>query len=181
MMPFLKRWLRGKGMPQFSNRNYFGYDVDVFPSKNDRYRSKLYKLHLNKLPYFMGADIIFTLTIKPTIGAKPCSTLKYEWDLFKKDVDTPQLSGSGINETPNEKYTSVIDLKHLAFTDEYRLDLKIIIGDESLCWNVVDFEITSRASFELKFIWLSIGALFALLGIFVGAVITGVITYFIGW
>jgi hypothetical protein len=141
-------------MPQFSKREFFGYIVYVYPGWNDKIRKSLHKIRFDRLPYFTGADIIFTLEITPMEHAESCSELKYVWYLIPEvEKDVPITSGDGVYLNPNKDYKANIVLPHISFPNNYKLDIEVILNDKKRRQCVADFEITPRSSNEFKFIW----------------------------
>ena len=151
------QWLRRKHMSQFSDRIFWGYQVSVRPHGDFLRKVIIPKWNISFMPYFAGADIVFKLKIKPTKSAISCSDLKYEWYLFKKDDEEPCELGLCTTLSPVQVHENLINLKHFSYTNEYRLDLKVTANERELTQTVADFEITSRASVQLTFVWTMIG------------------------
>ena len=97
-------------MSQFTDRIYFGYKVILRPSWNDFLRPWLIIpiVKYSILPYFTGADLVFSLKIKPTKHAMNCRRIEYNWFLYKKGVEEPIYNKGGINELPQKTYKSKI-------------------------------------------------------------------------
>jgi hypothetical protein len=145
-------------MSQYSTRNYFGYNIYLRPSVNDQIRRHLIipKYDISLVPYFGGSDIVLDLIIKPTYRIIPCSSLKCKWALYLKDKVEPCKVSDELEIRPNiHTHPKLINLGHFSFTNEYRLDLEVSIGDKSLKHDVADIEITSRANMQLSLIWRS--------------------------
>ena len=161
-------------MAQFLDRDFWGYQVRLRPDDWLRKRLVVPKLHFVALfPYFSGSVIHFSLHIRPgkEIRGQFPTTLKYTWYLSKRGDKEPCSSGSGVAET-DKGDTKRLALGNFSFTDEYKLDLEVTRDDESQSDNVANFEVTSRADFDLRLLWLLVGAVLAIIG--------GVIGYFIG-
>jgi len=120
------------------------------------------------VPYFTGADIVYKLQITPTKSAIPCSELKYNWILLKKDTDKPEDTNGGIVKSPSKEHTAEINLGHFPFSNEYKLDLQVTVNNTTESKTVADIEIISRANVQLTLIWAILAFIF------------GIITYFIG-
>ena len=162
-------------MAQFLDRDFFGYQVCLRPDDWLRKRLVVPKLHFVALfPYFSGSDIYFSLRIKPNkeIRGRPPTTIKYTWYLSKRGDKEHCNSDSGVAEVADKKYKTRLFLGSFSFTDEYKLDLEVTRDNEPQSDNVANFEVTSRANFDLKLLWLLIGAVITIIG--------GVIGYFIG-
>lgn len=162
-------------MAQFLDRDFWGYQVRLRPDDWLRKRLVVPKLHFVALfPYFSGSVIHFSLHIKPSkeIRGQPPTTLKYTWYLSKRDDKEPCNNDSGVAEVADKGDKKRLSLGSFPFTDEYKLDLEITRDDELQSDNVANFEVTSRADFNLKFLWLLVGAVLTIIG--------GVIGYFIG-
>ena len=154
-------WLRGKGMPQFSDRDFFGHQVCLRPE--DWLRKHIIPvLNMTIVPYFYGSDIYFILHIKPNEG-KTTETLKYTWYLFKKDCKEPCNSGTGVAVVSNKEYKAKLFLGHLSYTYEYKVDIEVSMNNETHKETMADFETTSRAVVESKVIWFFAGVLVAFL------------------
>lgn len=155
-------------MSQFSDRDYFGYNVSLRPNDWLRSRLRFPPLNLELVPFFTGSDSYVNLRIKRTKVAVP-STLKYDWMLFKKGSEEAEANGTGTADlTRNAEYKTILFLKHFSYTDEYRVDFWVTIGDKSECKTVADIEITSRANMMLNGWW---GVLGGLIGFIVGKLI----------
>jgi len=171
MIASLKQWLRGLGMSQFSPRMLFGYSISVLPDDWLRKRLVVPKLYLELFPYLAGADIIFNIHIAPTPMAKLCSSFNYEWRLYKKEYNEATRIGIGKNPNPSKVFIDKLSIGHFSYTGEYRLDLAVTIGGDTECQTVADFEISSRANFQLKFIWFVAGAILTIIAGFIGYLI----------
>ena len=155
-------------MSQFTDRYYFDYKVSLRP--NDWLRSwfRFSPLNLELVPYFFGSDISVKLHIKPTKTAIP-SILNYEWRLYKKNSIEPENIGKGVADMVNNSdYKTTLLLKHFSYTDEYRVDVDIMVNGNTKSQTMGDLEITSRANALLSGWWVVIGGVVGyLIGSFV--------------
>jgi len=151
-------WLRGKGMPQFSDRDFFGHQICLRPEDWLRKRTFVPVLNMTMVPYFYGSDIYFILRIKPNKG-KTTKTLKYTWYLLKKDDKKPCNSGAGIAVVSSKEYKAKLFLGHLSYTYEYKVDIEVSMNSEMHKETMADFETTSRAIAEWKVFWFLVGVI----------------------
>ncbi|HEX9896743.1 MAG TPA: hypothetical protein VGA85_03675 [Dehalococcoidales bacterium] len=170
-MTSLKRVLRGFGMSQFSDREFYGYAIALRP--NDWLRSwfRILGLNLDLMPYFSGCDIYFNFIIAPTKRAIPSPSIKYTWQLYKKGGNNQaDANGSGSISNLTIKHKKKLFIGHFSYTDEYRLELEVELGGEKEDQTVADFEITSRAGALMNGWLLVIGGL---VGYLLGRITSG--------
>ena len=179
-MTLFNRLIRGLHMPQFTEREYFGYSVYVYPDINDRPRRYLHKKHFDRLPYFAGSDVLLTLSITPLANAEKCSELQFTWHLIPEEIkDVPNTSGTGIVNNPTQLFTSKLYLPHISFPNNYRLDFEVSVNGKSLRQCVADLEITPRSASEFNFIWSVWAWGTGLVGVIVGGIIGYLVSYFL--
>jgi hypothetical protein len=165
----INKWLRGKGMSQFIDREYFGYIVSLHSSDWIRSWFRFPPLNLEFVPYWSGSEIYVTLKIKRTPSAKP-SVLQYEWKLFKKGNTEPENNGKGVVDmTVNNTFKTRVLLNHFSFSDEYKIDLIINKDNESKLQTVGDIQITNRAE-----------AMQSNLSLVISVIIGGIFGYILG-
>ena len=163
-------------MPQFLDRDYFGYRVCLRPT--DLFRNYIrikipHRVDLFLIPYLWGTDISFNLIIKATKLATP-TALAYEWQLYTDEKKQPDKTGNGVADmTIKRKDKATLDLGHFSHTHKYHLNMKIkTMENESEYYTVADFETSSRTHFQL----LILAALFTV----IGGVIGGLVVHFLG-
>ena len=169
MMPFLKQWLRGLGMPSFNLNKWHGYDFRVLPKK-DSIRDLVYWILLRNeiIPYFYGTDIIFDLGIIPPPKAKINETIEYTWELCTADdgKTIKEDEGAIIIKTLHRinRKVEAIKIGYLSKVQQYQLILYVTssVYGKSPKMIAADFTLMDRDVFNVNLIWTLAGALIGL-------------------
>ena len=153
-------------MPVFREYEGSNWTVRIYPYNKVRRLAKSF-------PYFYGSYVSFMMRIKGQRRGKGISATKYEWQLWRWDVNTKERVKNGHGEFPRPpkgKIKKKLDMGYISIPGQYILDMRFqetTDGKEGVCSfeQAATFTVLDRDLFSAQ--WLSIiigGAIGAVIG-----------------
>ena len=173
-MNTLSKWLREKGMAQFTDRYIFGYKFSARPGDTDAFRKWLVipRLGILMLPYLNGSDLGFELKVSPTKDAFEYLAMKCTFYLTPKDEGLLKHEGHHAPEiitNPLFNTPYILLLGHFPFTGEWVLDIEVEMDGKKERQSIANFEFKSLATAATN-LWL----------ILLTGILTGIVGFILG-